>query len=145
MRPARSRPRSRSLAPTARRSGWIAVAARAVLALVWLSLLTATTLPLPAAATSLTDANGHVVVCTPAGMVSLGTGSGGDEDSPPASHPLCLLCLPLLHGGALAPAFVATPAAPLALRATRAWPPARVLAVAIRHDGKATPRAPPLG
>ncbi|WP_173979574.1 DUF2946 family protein [Magnetospirillum sp. UT-4] len=107
----------------------------------WLALLVvafnlAGGLVMPASAVSL----GETVICTAAGMMVLP--AAGDQQVPAAEAAgPCVFCLPLLHGGAIAPGGVsigpgALPAVAVTPDFIRDLPP-------YRASGLAAPRAPP--
>lgn len=88
----------------------------------------------------------RIVICTAAGMVVMdkdGNIVAGDSTSGHADF--CVFCLPLMHGGAKAPAAAAeiVLSAPAAFAGEIPSVPAPTAKPA-RLDGTASPRAPPL-
>lgn len=87
----------------------------------------------------------RIVVCTAAGMVVMDrdgniVGSGGTSS---AHSDFCVYCLPLMHGGAQAPASVALATIAVLSESETFQPAEPAAAIPARLPGAATPRAPP--
>lgn len=87
-----------------------------------------------------------IVVCTAAGMVVMDRdGNVVETGGPSSAHgALCVYCLPLMHGGAQAPAFVALAVEAFFLDGEVFLPAEPAAAVRpVLLPGTAAPRAPP--
>lgn len=132
-RPVRSTRRQTGVIPVWRRvAAWLAL---------WVVLSGALGGLAPAQAQS--SALGSVV-CTAAGMTVI---AAQDDDTLGRDMPrtaLCLFCLPLLHGGALAPQMAEPAFFPSSALGSVVRPDAAVRPVADPHRSASAPRAPPL-